>query len=559
MQKLTCPTVFPRTSLKRSRTRTRKDCISMATDVVCPPSCSSTLSRRKTRPPPLQIIPELSENELGFDASPNHSPATARPTQFAPQQPQLDSSRLTLSAFSFSIDDALLMFGDNAPRSPALSTSSSTSGVSSEDVLATPGASDDEDACDFVPPTPRLRLQHIPIRPLCVTKTQSLIRQEDEDTHSCSEKEEEKAVALPLTEVLPEVEPVMPLAEETAREFYTCEFQDFISLSPLVPSYSSPARRDSFTLANEVLPNVVEVLEPKPRGHSRHSKPLPLLPPATLATPFSPSVSPLVRITAHTSMIRRKRNIPPPPSYPPPPPPIESRPLPRMGVPLDIEDCTFFEDFDVPSRGSTVGKLVHDAEQSTNIYSRPSLVYTPSASIRPLPPAIPETLLVGMCTEATLPRSSIDSTSSSTSSSSGTLAVPSSFPDLPSFFEGHESEATERLRSRWSSSTLGSQVSEPPRTGTLFSPLRNVFGSRMRRVPLQKTPPQTPSSKHSKNKHGSPATPSPPSTSGKHVRQGSRSSTSSAGTSSSESEGYEASPSGLKRKPIPLAIFLRAT
>ncbi|KAG1721562.1 hypothetical protein EDB19DRAFT_505246 [Suillus lakei] len=123
-------------SLKCSaHTRTRDNSIS---DAGCR-SYSTT-----TRPLPLQIIPECSEiDSVPFDLSISHE--HSRP-----------SPRVTLSAFAFSIDDNLLMLND-APRSPALSASSSTDDCdSSGEMPPTPGASDDEDICELRLPSPRL-------------------------------------------------------------------------------------------------------------------------------------------------------------------------------------------------------------------------------------------------------------------------------------------------------------------------------------------------------------------------------------------------------------------
>ncbi|KAF8429469.1 hypothetical protein L210DRAFT_3563455 [Boletus edulis BED1] len=509
--------IIPRASLKRSpRARTRKNTASTDTDIVCPPlRSSSLLDRRKIRPPPLQIIPEYSESEPEFDAT--HSPATARPMLYTPRQPELVSSRITLSAYTFSIDDALLMIGGDAPLSPALSASSSTSdGASSEGVPTTPGASDDEVGRDFILPTSHLRPRRITIRPLCITKTRSSIYQEDEVIHNYFDKVTSLSVTEEMTEHPAEDKSAMEAAEEAEQDFYTREFEDFISLLPAIPPATSPARRDSLTLVTEASLAVVEVPEPKPRGRNRHSKPLPLLPPVTPpASSFPPIPTfPLVETITQKSVVRRKRNIPSLPSYPPLPSPRVPRPLPRMAVPLDIEDCIFPEEtFDV--QNSLAG-----------MYG--------------------EAKLARSSTDSDAPRSSVDTISSFTSSTSSNTP-----PTSPISEEG--------LRSRWSTSTLASLAAEPPRGTTLLLPLRNVFSSRARRVPPPRkmlphpTPPKLP-----KNKHSLATTPSPPNKPGKHVRQqGSRSSTSSAGTSASERDSRDGSPSGLKRKPILVPMFLR--
>ena len=221
-----------------------------------PPSRSSILARQKTRRPPLQIIPELSESQLDIDVSSTHLPATARPTQSSSQQPELKTSHVTLSAYTFSPDDEPSMSSDEISRSPALSASSSTSdGASSEDVPTTPGISDDEDGHDLMLFTPRVCSQRISIRPHCIIKTRPSTCREDEDIHNYLEKEEEKAMLLPVTEVQPkfstEAKAATESAEEAEQDFYTPEFEDFISLSPPVASATSFARRDSLTLAAE--------------------------------------------------------------------------------------------------------------------------------------------------------------------------------------------------------------------------------------------------------------------------------------------------------------------
>ncbi|KIK91079.1 hypothetical protein PAXRUDRAFT_831136 [Paxillus rubicundulus Ve08.2h10] len=594
--------LFARASLKRSpRTRTRKNSISTGSDTGCPPSrSSSTTTRQKTRPLPLQIIPELSEHELDLDISPTPSPTTARPTLTISSQPEPSkpSPRVTLSAYTFSIDDALLMFSDEAPGSPALSASSSTSGsASSEEVPTTPGTSDDEGIYDLMVPTPRLRPQRVSIHPLCITKTRSFFCFEDEDIHEILDREEKKVtppVVVPVGQPKenPEVEVLAETTEEDELDFYAREFQDFISLYSVASVPSSPARRDSITITREALPTITEAPEPTPRGRSRHSKPLPLIPPITPSLSTFPTLPtfPLVQTTAQRSVVRRKRNIPPLPKYPPPPPPvIELRPPPRMAVPDDIEFLDFTEDdFELPSRAPIVLEQVYDdkEEEDASVYSQPSFTSTRVNSVL-LGPALPETPIPDMhgdvclprsSTDSDAPRSSIDSIASSGSSSSAHSPIsPFSFPSTPSSSshgDKYEYAQPHPLRSRWSTSTIGSLAVEPPRTANLLSPLKSVFGSRSRRAPVNTTSPhasrgqplrmhlRTPS-KLPLDTRLFPVTPSPPSTPGKQVRRrGSRSSTSSAGTSlwgsSSECDSCDGSPNGLRRKPIPVEMFLRA-
>ncbi|KAG2068596.1 hypothetical protein BDR04DRAFT_1143774 [Suillus decipiens] len=515
-------TLFTRASLTRSsRTRTRKNSIS---DAGCPPSSLHSTS--------LQIISESSETV--FDSSP----------------------RITLSAFSFSIDDALLMLNDE-PRSPALSASSSTDDGNSE-MPITPCTSDDE---DFPLPTPRLRPKHLSIRPLRITKTRSTV---DEDISKTDVHE-----------------------QEDEYDFYTRQFEDFISLYSPVPSSvpistPPPARPDSIILSPEAAPELP--VEPsKPRGRSRFSKALPLLP---LPTPPPTTVPPVPQLPSSLSAIRRTRVLPPLPMYPPPPPPIESRPPPQMAVPSDVEDDISFEEELEPTRPIIIEQIWFDDDES--IYSQPSFV--PAQDIHPISPAVPEAPMNEMhlpraSTDSDAPRSSLDSCSSSQSHSSNSsqesnLISPFSFPPTPI-------PETHQLRSRWSCSTISSLATEPPRT--ILSPLRGAFVSKLKSgsrrapppLPIMSSPPrsrvfhsssplQTRTNTHHQTQSRVqnlykmplarmifPTTPSPPSTpTPRHIRrQDSRSSTSSGSSDGSCESGGSA---GLRRKPIPIEMFLRA-
>ncbi|KAG1731637.1 uncharacterized protein EDB91DRAFT_1153794 [Suillus paluster] len=538
--------LFARASLKRSsRTRTRKNSISISSDAGCPPSRSSSIvTHNHTRPLPLQIIPELSENDFEIDSGPLK---LSIPYSDEPSRP---SPRVTLSAFAFSIDDALLMLNDE-PLSPALSASSSTDDSNSS-------ASDDEDFCELRLPSPRLRPKRISIRPLCITKTRSIVCADDEDVAEIIEKD------MKLVDI-PEVEETQE--EEDEYDFYTRQFQDFISLYAPQPSCvpisaAAPARPDSVILSSEDAPKL-PVEAPKPRGRSRFSKALPLLP---LPTP-PPSMFPLPPIPQlSASAIRRKRVIPPMPKYPPPPPP--SRPPPQMAVPSDIEELDIsFED--EPVRSTVIEQVWFDDDEEESIYSQPS--FAPAQeNIHPISPAVPETPVDEMylpraSIDSDTPRSSLESFSSSSAHSSSSSSEscpisPFSFPPTP-----RVQEKTHQLRSRWSSSTMSSLVAEPPRT--ILSPLRGVFGSKSKRPPpiistsprtQATTPTQTPY-KMPLTRMVFPATPSPPSTPSRHIRrQNSRSSTSSAGWSECDSCDSGNSSSGLRRKPIPVEMFLRA-
>ncbi|KAG1807050.1 uncharacterized protein BJ212DRAFT_1389013 [Suillus subaureus] len=265
-----------------------------------------------------------------------------------------------------------------------------------------------------------------------------------------------------------------------------------------------------------------------------------------------------------------------------------------MAVPSDIEDDILFEE--EPTRPIVIEQVWFDDEEDS-IYSQPSFV--PAQNIHPISPTVPEpsmneVYLPRASTDSDAPRSSLDSFSSSQSHSSFSSSSSSEevIPISPFSFPPTPRPETHQLRSRWSCSTISSLASEPPRT--ILSPLRGVFASRSKLksglgsgsrrapppLPIMSSPPrpraspsssplQTRTNTQSQTRAQSPykmpltrmvfpATPSPPSTpTPRHIRrQNSRSSTSSG---SSESGSCESSGgAGLRRKPIPVEMFLRA-
>ncbi|KAG2749019.1 hypothetical protein P692DRAFT_20536834 [Suillus brevipes Sb2] len=94
-----------------------------------------------------------------------------------------------LSAFKFSIDDALLMLND-PPRSPSLSASSFTDDSNFE-MPATPlaGASYDE---ELPLPTPHLRPKRISIRPLCIAKTRAIVCADSDEVVEITDAHDEE-------------------------------------------------------------------------------------------------------------------------------------------------------------------------------------------------------------------------------------------------------------------------------------------------------------------------------------------------------------------------------
>ena len=539
-----------RTSLKRSsRTRTRKPSIS--------------------RPPPLQIIPELSENELDISPSPSPSLTPTRPSSvLVSSQLPNPSPRVTLSAYTFSIDDALLMISNEAPGSPTLSASSSTSSSVSSEEVPTPGASDDE--CCSTRSSACLHPQRLTIRPLCINKPHSFMCLADEDLDASVEQDVTPSVPsfleYPFVQASKSCKESQDLKEDD-HDFYAREFQDFISFSSDGSSPSCISRPDSIIFSREAPSLTTDV---KPRCRSRFSKPLPSPPLPTPPLSTFPSVPtfPLVQTTAQSSFVRRKRSPPSLPKYPPPPPPlIKSRPPPRMAIPADIGDIDLADDLDNPT--PVISQVWFDDEQEDAIvYSQSSVATSPPRK----------------SIDSDAPRSSIDSYSSSHSSEPRTPISPFSFPSTPATpYDDVECESSlnPALRSRWSTSTLGSLCAEPPRTSptTLLSPLKTVFSGRAWRVASSNSHTRsasTPVSHSSRPRVHIPspskvlgmhsrifnATPSPPSKPERHVRRrGSRSSTSSGTSHWSECDSCESNGSqgsGLRRKPIPVEMFIRA-
>ncbi|KIK24844.1 hypothetical protein PISMIDRAFT_677967 [Pisolithus microcarpus 441] len=551
-------TLVAHTSLKRSpRARARK---------------SSLCSQRRTRPPPLQIIPELSEDE--FEVSPPPSRTPTQPSLVVSQPPN-ESPRVTLSAYTFSIDDAFLMFRDESPGSPTLSASSSS--ASSEDVPTTPGASDDEGSLKL--PSPRVNPRCVTIRPLCISKPRSFMSLAEEDLEIFDKETTPRVSSFPARQLVECLNPCLRRENvvDDDYDFYAHEFQDFISFYS--ESSQTPAPRpDSIILASEATPLGVETLVSKRCGRSRFSKPLPLLPPPTppITTVPSELASFSGRIAARNSLVRRKRNTPPLPNYPPPPPPtIESRPPPRVSVPADISTVDLVDDLGVSSKPPIVLEQVwFDEEDEDSMLHMTSKALSEAAlsdTVHDLPSQPRKS------TDSDAPCSSIESDTSSQSAEAHSPISPFSFPSTPSSSSHNdecESGISPVLRSRWSTSTLGSVV-EPSRTGTttLLSPFKTVFGGRSRRAInsnlVSRSPPSSGSRSHIRspsklplNMNVFPTTPSPPSTPDRYVRRrGSRSSTSSTGTSRwSECESCESGgslASGLRRKPIPVEMFLR--
>ncbi|KAG1720663.1 hypothetical protein EDB19DRAFT_1917795 [Suillus lakei] len=208
-----------------------------------------------------------------------------------------------------------------------------------------------------------------------VSQTRSIVDDED--------------VAEKDTDTLPEVQ-----KEEDEYDFYTRQFQDFISIYSPLPSLApvsapAPARPDSIILSPEVAPKL-PAEAPKPRE---------------------------TRGPTHAHV-------------PPPPPPTESRP-PRMAIPSDLEDDISFEEEEEPARAIVIEKC---GSTTKSIYSQPSFV--PAQDNHPVSPAVPETPM----SEMYLPHVSTDSDASRSSLDSFSSSLPQSHSSLS--FSSEEEERT---------------------------------------------------------------------------------------------------------------------
>ncbi|OCH88392.1 hypothetical protein OBBRIDRAFT_90764 [Obba rivulosa] len=393
---------------------------------------------------------------------------------------------------------------------------------------------------------------------------------------------------------------------EEDAEWFTRDISDVITLAtPLPPSFPSPpstppSGRDPRARPDSILP------PPRTSGQSRFSKALPT-PPQPLPTGPSIQLDP-------TFPTRRRYTVPdrapPPPPLiltPPPPsdpildssmeaetdallaqlasaalnagfwgtglvgtgdalapsaPPTPSssflvstgpaclRPLPRMSLPMDISDLTDVEDC---ASESAAIQIWPSTPCSISIYSQPS-GSTASLPISPMS-------ALSFTIDLTVEPESDDSALSPVLPESPALTV-SSF----SMEGGLSAEPERALRSRWSTSTLGS-LAENQSSGVSWLPRfalsptkRNKGKSSAKSVPSPKSP--TPAAKVIAAARAAPVAKLPVSPALKRsfemqaglTRRDSRSSRmSDAGSDSGEST----TSSGLRRKPIPVEIFMR--
>ncbi|KAJ3476447.1 hypothetical protein NLI96_g11151 [Meripilus lineatus] len=414
--------------------------------------------------------------------------------------------------------------------------------------------------------------------------------------------------------IVPDPEEDVDNSDVEDATWFAQDISDTVTLqSPYPPSFpSTPVTASLSTCDLRARPDSIPPPPRRPNAalHSRHSKPLPIVPRLSIKT-VSHGPSAQLDPTFHSTKARRAL-----PIRPPPPPPIRIedcstptmeerteellallanaalanaalttgflgtgllpeqddtlptpvtpssifaictpsalRPPPRMSIPADIFDLTDDmprtpvpnndDEFDLPI--NETNNDLPSTPQTINICSRASLnseLFTPFSPFDfdldegvengVMAPAIPESPLVGM----------FDSTDSVTPSPSS-LYFPQSSTTSPL----NISRPQRTLRSRWSTSTLSSTYNQPQSASSWM--LRFHIGSSNQAAKKSGSKAKISDSKQSKVSSSSP----------KWVKELDPELERKASRGSLESDSGESiSSNGLRRKPIPLEIFLR--
>ncbi|KAI0062808.1 hypothetical protein BV25DRAFT_1825356 [Artomyces pyxidatus] len=436
----------------------------------------------------------------------------------APTQSTRSRKSVRLSAFDIQFDFDISEYRDPNPTptatqppmsfasstpprhrslSPTPSISSdftSTSGSSTGGMPITPTSSDDEEWSPFLP-SPKIAPKRVSIHPLVITKSVPAFQSPD----ASPVESFEFTVSSSSSACTPKDEQV-----DDVMWYYYEMGGMFTPPSPQPALVAS--RRDSLPLPSRGI---------SPRGpRSRHSKPLP-------PVPESPVPSPLFDPT----FPRRKFTIPPLPKRPPPPPPSHAprrnshaltinvpRPLPRMSLPADVTDI--LEDMDAWTMGGP----------SDEPLSPPRMPESPSSP--------GDAKMFGQFTpiDIEFSHSPID------------IGIT---PDTP-LAQMYDARAQEKympetgfepmLRSRWSSSTL-STVAPSPLSAS--SRLKFHFGGMAKRAMTRRD-----------SRQQAPLT-------RENVERGRQARMSIDSAESRSDSGDSSSSSGLRRKPIPVEIFMR--
>ncbi|THH20328.1 hypothetical protein EW146_g1006 [Bondarzewia mesenterica] len=452
-----------------------------------------------------------------------------------------------------------------SPTFSSFSDSTSTSGGSSADMPTTPTSLDD----DLPPFSHKFVIpQRISIRPLIITKSPPSF-------HPLEDSLEE---AFEFT-IAPSVDPESAIEQEDAKaaskdeedewisddgEWYSREMSQMVSLfSPIAPA---PSRPESLPPTPQFAPGELNGAR---KGRSRASKPLPEIPPSPHP---SAQLDPTFPRRCHSARI---------PNHPPPPIPtyrrtsisgsanrksltirVPARPPPRTSLPADVADI--FDDiasWDIPP-------ITRSPSHSPSPLSPPRLPTTPSSgrstsgsesaysqantvvsSLEPLPISLPTSQLdIDIVpslrpspTEASIP----DTPADEMYSRSTIFAIDHEQNGGADTEYEHETGFEPMLRSRWSSSTLASlaaERAEPSSSKSFLFP----FGRRVRARRQIKAA-------EMKEKEKRKAKEQEVFVKERRPRMSIDSAVSSAKSDSGESN----TSSGLRRKPIPVEIFMR--
>lgn len=452
--------------------------------------------------------------------------------------------------------------GYESPTPSMTSSSTSSPESRSTGLPTTPGSSDDEFSSYYSSPANPRRAS---IRPLIITKLNPTPR------HSICRQDEPYSPPSPLASEWLET-------EETDSEWYTREFSQILTLcSPLPPNFPHKARPESIYVPvgafSPALPTPAcssptqgypsAQLDPAFPRRNRASVPKYPPPPVPTISTTLTNAAP-TPVTPPKSKTRPRSNT----LYVTPPP--LRRPPPRSSIPADcvlVDDTFTFADDTSSVFSLSLYDAPRTADSPTSFYSQASF-RSPAPS--PFPASFPSTpsaaedvfdfpvdevefdidLDRAMLLPLSLPSSPIDLEAD----------IASGLEELRLCSPSDDDDATHGLRSRWSSSTLSSVREEHARYSGLAPKLLAYFGS-----PSTKTKTRA----AGKRRSGIPMSPTSPSKRFRHARResdvmvigygmdgqeyGKRGSVSDS-VSDAESTGSE----GLKRKPIPVTMFLKS-
>ena len=491
-----------------------------------------------------KILPEADElcgrrskvfrSGSSFDPSLFSSPP--RPAPLPPQRPVTKDIKLCIAGKSFEFPSPPLGKDSNVSltrspatravyrkrtHSPASSISSAASSSSSDDTVGqpplTPSTSDDE---------------HI-LTSLSVTAPNS------------------KRLSVLFVKSMPDLRPANlkntaseEISEEDGEEaeWLTQEMQDFVTLSsPPVSDESLSSRPESFLppfhLSNPALKELSSVIGPSaqldPTFHFCQKKTrsfvVPSRPPPPPPIQICPA-SPLNNVFAVSS--------PPLSTAAIPPTPISSRPPPRSSIPADVDELMQMDmdDFDFLELTEARDSCTDSPFNSIlNAYQH-SPVTSFGFGVDDLPTTPSSFAFSDDSHHYDLPRSPLYRSSSLISTASS---------------------STRRLRSKWSTSTLGSVYNNQTQPSSWMSKFSFKKGSsKEKAVPSTPTLPSSPGSAKKEKRRKFTGTDvivrcsyeSDVAQVGRRDSRGSRNS----------SESVESSPSpGLRRKPIPVEIFMK--